>query len=72
MINAHSVSLSFESFDKKTKYNSRVPIWGAPFTVDVSKPKPNRSNTMNLVEKRASKLGLCEDAFNGRAGSLEN
>ena len=33
--------------------NYRVPIWGAPFTVDVSKPKPNRLNTMNLVEKRA-------------------
>ena len=31
----------------------RVPIWGAPFTVDVSKPKSNRPNTMNLVEKRA-------------------
>ena len=33
--------------------NCRVPIWGAPFTVDVSKPKPNRPNKMNLVEKRA-------------------
>ena len=31
----------------------RVPIWEAPFTVDVSKPKSNRPNTMNLVEKRA-------------------
>ena len=31
----------------------RVPIWGVSFTVDVSKPKPNRPNTMNLVEKRA-------------------
>ena len=26
---------------------------GVPFTVDVSEPKPNRPNTMNLVEKRA-------------------
>ena len=25
---------------------------GVPFTVDVSKLKPNRPNTMNLVEKR--------------------
>ena len=47
-------------------------VWGAPFTVDVSKPKPNRPNTMNLVEKRAWELGLCEDAFNGRAGSSGN
>ena len=45
---------------------------GVPFTVDVSEPKPNGPNTMNLVEKRAWKLGLCEDAFNGRAGSLGN
>ena len=27
---------------------------------------------MNLVEKRAWELGLCEDAFNGRAGSSRN
>ena len=26
---------------------------GVYFTVDVSEPKPNRPNTMNLVEKRA-------------------
>ena len=52
--------------------NCRVPIWEAPFTVDVSKPKPNRPNTMNLVEKRAWELGLCEDAFNGWAGSSGN
>ena len=52
--------------------NYRVPIWGAPFTVDVSKPKPNRPNTMNLVKKRARELGLCEDAFNGREGSSGN
>ena len=52
----------------------RVPIWGALFTIDVSKPKPkpNRPNTMNLVEKRAWELGLCEDAFNGRVGSSGN
>ena len=52
----------------------RVPIWGALFTIDVSKPKPkpNRPNTMNLVQKRAWELGLCEDAFNGQAGSSGN
>ena len=50
----------------------RVSIWGAPFTLDVSKPKSNKPNTMNLVDKRAWELGLCEDAFNGRAGSLGN
>ena len=27
---------------------------------------------MNLVEKRAQELGLCEDFVNGRAGSLGN
>ena len=53
-------------------YICRVSIWGAPFTVDVSKPKPNRPNTMNLVEKRTWELGLCEDTFNGRAGSSGN
>ena len=53
-------------------YICRVPIWGAPFTVEVSKPKPNRPNTMNLVEKRAWELSLCEDAFNGRARSSGN
>ena len=42
------------------------------FTVDVSEPKPNRPNTMNLVEKRAQELGFCEDFVNGRAGSLGN
>ena len=31
---------------------------------------PNRPNTMNLVEKRAQELGLCEDFVIGRAGSL--
>ena len=56
----------------KTNNNCRVPFWGVSFTVDVSEPKPNRSNTMNLVEKRAQELGLCEDFINGRAGSLEN
>ena len=40
------------------------------FTVDVNEPKLNRPNTMNLVEKRAQELGLCEDLVNGRARSL--
>ena len=34
--------------------------------------EPNRLNTMNLVEKRAQELGLCEDFINGRTGSLGN
>ena len=44
--------------------------FGGSFTVGMSKPKPNRPNTMNLVEKRAQELGLCEDFVNGWAGSL--
>ena len=40
------------------------------FIVDVSELKPNRPNTMNLVEKQTQKLGLYEDLVNGRAGSL--
>ena len=44
--------------------------FGGSFTVDVSEPKSNRPNTMNLVEKQAQELGLCEDFVNGRAGSL--
>ena len=43
---------------------------GGSFTVGVSEPKPNRPNTMNLIEKRAQELGLCEDFVNGWAGSL--
>ena len=31
----------------------KVPVWRVSFTVDVRDPKPNRPNTMNLVEKRA-------------------
>ena len=42
------------------------------FIVDVSEPKPNRPNTMNLVEKRAQELGICEDFVNGWAGLLES
>ena len=45
-------------------------LGGVSFTVDVSEPKSNRPDTMNLVEKRAQELGLCEDLVNGRAGSL--
>ena len=51
--------------------NKSVGSWfEGSFTVDVSEPKPNRPNTMNLVEKRAQELGLCEDFVNGRARSL--
>ena len=50
-----------------------VTIWeGISFTVDVNKPKPNKPNTMSLVEKRTEELGLCEDFVNGRAGSLRS
>ena len=34
-------------------YICRVPIWGVFFTIDVSEPKPNRPNIINLVEKWA-------------------
>ena len=44
--------------------------FGGSFTIGVSEPKPNRPNTMNLVEKRAQELSLCEDFVSGRAGSL--
>ena len=37
---------------------------GRSFTVDVSEPKPNRSNTMNLVKKWTQELGLSEGFFN--------
>ena len=37
----------------------------------MSEPKPNRPNIMNLVEKWAQELGLCEDFVNGQAGLLE-
>ena len=43
---------------------------GVSFIVDVSEPKSNGPNTMNLVEKRAQELGLCENFVNGRAGSF--
>ena len=41
-----------------------------PFTIDVSEPKPNRPNTMNLVKKRAQELGLSEDFIKGLVGTL--
>ena len=51
-----------------------APIVGSwfegSFTIDVSEPKPNRPNTINLVEKRAQELGLCEDFVNGLVGLL--
>ena len=63
-----SFSLAHEFFQQT------APIVGSLFegsyTVDVSEPKPNRPNTMNLVKKRAQKLGLCEDFVNGQAGLL--
>ena len=44
--------------------------FGGSFTIDVSEPKPNRPNTMNLVKKWAQELGLSEDFVNGLARSL--
>ena len=38
--------------------------------MDVSKHKPNRPNTMNLVKKWAQELGLSEDFIEGLAGTL--
>ena len=43
---------------------------GRSFTVDVSEPKPNRPNTMNLVKKWAQELGLSEDSIEGLARTL--
>ena len=62
-------------FDSKTQHIKFIiilvgPRFGGSFTVDVSEPKLNRPNTMNLVEKRAQELGLCEDFVNSRVGSL--
>ena len=44
-------------------------LFGRSFTVDVSEPKPNRPNTMNLVKKWAQELDLSEGFFNGLTGS---
>ena len=51
--------------------NNNMLIWfigvlvgstiGRSFIVDVNEPKPNRLNTMNLVEKWAQELGLSEN-----------
>ena len=40
------------------------------FIVDVSEPKPNRPNIMNLVKKLAQELGLSENSIKGLAGTL--
>ena len=51
--------------------NLAVGSWfEGSFTVDVSELESNRPNIMNLVEKRAQELGLCEDFIIGRAGLL--
>ena len=44
-------------------------LLGRSFTVDVSEPKPNRPNTMNLVKKWAQELGLSEGFINSLTGS---
>ena len=56
----------YNSLELKDNVGSR---FGGSFTVGMSEPKPNRPNTMNLVEKRAQEPGLCEDFINSRAGS---
>ena len=52
-----------------TQVLSTAPIvgstFGRSFTVDVNEPKPNRPNTMKLVEKWAQELGLSE-SFSSR------
>ena len=51
----------------------RIPIvgfWlGRSFIVEVSEPKSNRPNTMNLVKNWAQELGLSEGFFSGLTGS---
>ena len=56
----------YNSLELKDNVGSR---FGGSFTVGMSEPKPNRPNTMNLVEKRAQEPSLCEDFINSRAGS---
>ena len=42
-------------------------LGGIVFVVQgVNEPKPNRPNTMNLVEKLAQELGLSEELFSSR------
>ena len=40
--------------------------FGRSFTVDVNEPKPNRPNTMNLVEEWTQELGLSEGFFSSQ------
>ena len=42
---------------------------GRFFTVDMNETKPNRPNTMNLVEKLAQELGFSEELFSSRTRS---
>ena len=66
--------ISYCTHHRTSNFPQTAPIIGSwfegSFTVDVSESKPNRPNTMNLVEKWAQELGLCEDSVNGRAGLL--
>ena len=70
-VRSHHVRLSFLLAHKF--FPQTVPIVGSwlarSFTINVSEPKPNRPNTMNLVKKWAQELGLSEGFFNGLTGS---
>ena len=70
-VRSHHVRLSFSLTHKF--FPQTTPIvgsWlGRSFIVDVSEPKRNRPNTMNLVKKWAQELGLSEGFFNGLTGS---
>ena len=73
MFSAQCKAIFYHGFKLSVKESGMLSVgswFKGSFTVDVSEPKPNRPNTMNLVEKRAQELDLCEDFVNGRAGLL--
>ena len=73
MFSAQCKAIFYHGFKLSVKELGMLSVgswFKGSFTVDVSEPKPNRPNTMNLVEKRAQELGICEDFVNGRAGLL--
>ena len=51
--------------------NCRVLVWGV-LHCRCERTQTQQANIMNLVEKRAQELGLCEDFVNGRAGLLRS
>ena len=61
----------YKEFEEFVFRKETVGSWfEGSFTVDVSEPKPNRPNTMNLVKKWAQELGFSEDFIKGLAGTL--